>query len=83
MHARRRLGVWRLHQAEHLAALLIDPVLEVVDPVPVLGPDVGGMAWATSLAVAPSGRLSCTSMNSGITRPPVASPALYVANGAA
>jgi hypothetical protein len=37
----RGVGVWCLDKAEDLAALLVDPVLEVVDPVLVLGPDVG------------------------------------------
>jgi len=39
----RGLGVWCLDQAEDLAALLIHPILEVVDPVLVLGLDVGRM----------------------------------------
>src|SRR5829696_8036478 len=59
----RGLGVWCLDQAEDLAALLIHPIFEVVDPVLVLVWTSAEWAWATSLAVAPSGRLSCTSMH--------------------
>jgi hypothetical protein len=53
MHAHCGVGVGCLDQAEHLAGLLVDPVLEVVDSVLVLGPDVSGVGLGDILGGGP------------------------------
>src|SRR5215207_7116891 len=57
VHADRGVGVRRFDQAEHLAGLLVDPVLEVVDPVLVLGPDIGGVGLGDVLGGGPLGQV--------------------------